>query len=62
MSNDDEAARKARARRLRDQIDQIAKGEPEAEKSEQESPPAGSESPREFVHRRMRELDKKDRA
>lgn len=63
MDKDDAAARKARAERLRQQISNLvnkpdtAKGGDEKDSS-QESPPA-KESPRDFIHRRMEELDKK---
>jgi hypothetical protein len=55
MTTDDENARKARARRLRAQIGAIT-GNDETQESDTASPkPAGSESPREFIERRMRE-------
>jgi hypothetical protein len=59
MSTDDEAARKARAERLREEIDKLVspEGKPEEETGQPEAPPA--ESPRDFIHRRMRELDQK---
>jgi len=60
MSSDDEAARKARAERLRKQIkglkgQQAGGKEPRPKGGEGEEPPA--ESPREFIHRKMRDLD-----
>ena len=73
MGKDEEQARKARAEKLRKQIARITDqpdttGEGQAEKPSQDSstedesknhPP--SESPRDFVHRRMRELEKKNK-
>lgn len=54
MPVDDKAARKARAERLRQQIDKlVSTGEEEKEKE----PAHGSESPREFIHRKMRDLE-----
>jgi len=64
MATDDEAARKARAERLRAQIEatkkkKTAEGTPTENPEDTSSPPA--ENPRDFVHRRMRELrEKKD--
>jgi hypothetical protein len=52
MADDDEKARKARAEGIRKQIESLRK--PSA--SGQQAPPA-PETPAEFVHRRMRELD-----
>ena len=77
MADDDEAARKARADSLRQQmaslkLNQTKPAQPAEEDSETDSgvsdlkknatnkeTPA-KESPREFVHRRMRELEKKN--
>ena len=54
----DEQARKARAERLRRQIRRMADGEPSKKAPDEASKP---ESARDFVHRRMRELnDKKE--
>ena len=44
---DDDEARAERARKLREQVDRIARGEPEQ--------PPEDESPREFIERRMKE-------
>ena len=63
MSQDDEAARKARAQKLRGQISKYKKqddaGEEEksgsSERSKNES--QGGKSPRDFIQDRMRELD-----
>jgi hypothetical protein len=51
MTTDDEAARRARAEALRKQIGRLSRGAPAPV-------PPGGETPAEFVHRRMRELDK----
>jgi hypothetical protein len=65
MSTNDETARKARAERLHAQIDSISgQGSGEtAQPPQNEGPPSEPgpvESPRDFVHRRMREMrDKK---
>jgi len=58
MPQDDDAARKARAKKLRKQIREIthAKEEP-CDDPESEAPP---ESPRDFIHRRMMEDENKD--
>jgi hypothetical protein len=45
--DDDEEARAERARKLREQVDRIARGEPEPEPAD--------ESDRDFVERRMKE-------
>jgi len=76
MADDDEAARKARAASLRQQIASLKPNQTKAvepseddseadssgpdknEQAEEEEAPLG-ESPREFVRRRMRELDNK---
>jgi hypothetical protein len=57
MSTDpsDAAAQKARAERLRKQVEELKEGPEEAEK-EQTKEPTKKESPRDFIHRRMREL------
>ncbi len=74
MADDDEAARKARAEYLRQRIaglktnqtkpDEVSDSDPETDSSsldkngpDQEAPLG--ESPREFVQRKMRELDNK---
>jgi hypothetical protein len=65
MSNNDEAARKARAQRLREQLSRLKSAEtpppPDDQKKgvgQQPEPAAPRrESPREFIHRRMQELD-----
>jgi hypothetical protein len=76
MADDDEAARKARAESLRQQIARLKPNQTKAvEESEDDSEPDSSdpgsekqaadkeapsgESPREFVQRKMRELDNK---
>jgi hypothetical protein len=68
MPTDDEAARKARADRLHAQIESYkeknassdaAAPAPESEGEQTPAPTPPAESPRDFVHRRMRELKKK---
>jgi len=62
MSEDDAAARKARAKRLRKQIRDLSGSDgeeqsaPEDEKDAAEDA-ASKESPRDFIHRRMRQLE-----
>ena len=66
MSEDDEAARKSRAQKLREQISKFKKKDEAAEEQdagsseEPESEPHGGKSPREFINERMHELDKED--
>ncbi len=63
MSNpDDAAARAARARRLRKQIDATTDAKPtDAVGTEPpEIPESTPESPRDFIQRRMKELDAED--
>jgi len=63
MVEDTEAARKARAERLHQQIDRMKKEERKATDDEVklDTPPVpGTETPAEFIHRKMRELDKKE--
>ncbi len=55
MSPDQEAAQKARAERLRKQVEELKQGEEEAGQG-QSKEPARKETPRDFIHRRMREL------
>jgi hypothetical protein len=77
MAHDDEAARKARAEQLRRQILNLKSGDAEAvetseDKSEAESNAKKDKhltdkeapqpvSPRDFIHRRMRELERDKR-
>ena len=75
MANDDEAARLARASALRKRIAALKSGQArlEVSKDDAKTPSRGSdqkpsdsttpldESPREFVHRRMRELGRDKR-
>jgi len=64
MAEDTEAARKARAERLHQQIDRTKKGcneektVPDVTKPDT-STAHGTETPRDFIHRRMHELDTK---
>ncbi len=62
MTSDDEAIRKARAQRLRKQIEQIVSPtdkpepeNPEGSTGETDAQAPKSESPREFIHRKMRQ-------
>ena len=50
MPTDDLAARKARATRLRQQIGELVSS------GEEKKPARGPESPREFIHRKMKEF------
>lgn len=61
MSPDDEAARKARAQKLREAVRELESGENEAEKPES-LPSSSPTNPRDFVNKRMRELDRKSPA
>ena len=59
MTNDDETIRKARAQQLRKQIEQLVApedkpGQENPEESTEAQAPKG-ESPREFIHRKMRQ-------
>lgn len=61
---DDEKARKARAKRFRKQIKNLVspksktEADPDnADVAEREKKTSDHENPREFIHRRMRELD-----
>ena len=62
MTEDDAAARKARAKRLRKQIRDLSGSDgeepsaPEDEKDAAEDA-APKENPRDFIHRRMRQLE-----
>jgi hypothetical protein len=58
MSEEDEEARKARAARLRKQIDLLR----EKKRSDFPDQPPDPESPREFIERRMREIDSEEQA
>jgi hypothetical protein len=62
MTQDDAAARKAQAKRLRKQIRDLTGSDGEEEKApedENETPQGGAagESPRDFINRRMRQLE-----
>jgi hypothetical protein len=56
MTQDTAAARAARARELREQIDKLAGGKPKRGKT---PAPAGDATPAEFIKRKMNELDSK---
>jgi hypothetical protein len=69
MTSDDEAIRKARAEQLRKQIEQLVspKDTSEPENSEEstgetEAQAPKSESPREFIHRKMRKQKRQETA
>ena len=63
MTNDDKALRKARAQRLRKQIERLVspkdkpepENKPEKDAGETEAQAPKGESPREFIHRKMRQ-------
>ena len=72
MTKDDEVARKAKAERLRQQISRLTNSETSTDKGSNEETnldqdvglpqnsqgrPSSSVSPREFIQRRMKELD-----
>jgi hypothetical protein len=56
MPVDDEGARKARAKNLRAQIDQLKKGRAVPRKPA--APESGPKSYRDMIHEKMNELDK----
>jgi hypothetical protein len=59
VSTNDEATRNARAKRLREELDQfLGRGDKTTSPPTNPSPTV-PESPRDFIHRRMHELDKK---
>jgi len=57
MESSDEEARKRRAEELREEIAQIESGQEPEEGSEEDEP----ESPRDFVERKMREEDAREK-
>ena len=63
MSTDDESARHARAKRLRAEIDSVIGSTTIEGVSATDHPttPAVPESPRDFVQRRMREVEQQDK-
>ena len=54
--NEQERSQIERAKRLREQVQKIVSAEP----SKSTEPPKKTETPRDFIHRRMTELDEKD--
>jgi hypothetical protein len=60
MQEDDEEARKARADSIRMKIEQLKTGKSANESPDNKGNPLGSETPAEFVHRRMEELDSEE--
>jgi hypothetical protein len=57
MLSDDEAAQKARAEQLRKQIEQLTSCGEESDDAAVETEAPKKESPRDFIHRRMKELE-----
>ena len=55
---DEETTRKIRANRLREQIERLTTSENKSKENVREEGSA-NESPREFIHRKMREWDNK---
>lgn len=62
MSADDQAKREERAKRLKDQINRLTSPCPGEEDRKADEPPDPPDSPRDFIHKKMRDLDRKDRA
>jgi len=62
MSTNDEAARKARAQQIREQIKQLKTRRAQSEDPMEETPPSPPKSYRDLIHERMREQDDEDRA
>jgi len=58
MSTNDEAARKARAQQIREQIKQLKTSPAKTEGPKEEHPPSCPKNYRELIHERMHELDK----
>jgi hypothetical protein len=59
VDTEDIAARKARADRLRGKVEELrSDSQAPSGAPEEAKPPASPESPREFVQRRMREIEK----
>jgi hypothetical protein len=61
MATDEDAARKARADRLRTQIDKMKTPDKQEQPAPQQKPGGKRESPREFIERRMREIEEQKR-
>jgi hypothetical protein len=68
MEKDDEQARKTRAKNLMAEIERLTTESPTTKDpaadettGENEMAPSRPASPREFIHKRMRELDKQDK-
>jgi hypothetical protein len=60
MSTKDEAARKARAQQIREQIKRLKTPSAKAEDPKEEGPPARPKNYRESIHEKMHELDKNE--
>jgi hypothetical protein len=64
MAGDDANARRARAARLREQIERLKKGSgsaPSRAPADKAEPDGAPLSPRDFVHKKMAELARKNR-
>jgi hypothetical protein len=68
IEKDDAAARKARAESLMDEVERLtAQSESDKDENTDETKDKGTEetkrppNPREFIHKRMRELDKREK-
>ena len=59
MTINDEEARKARARQLRQAIEEIRTPPDKADAPAEETPASKPESPRDYIHRKMNEIDRK---
>ncbi len=55
MNNDEEELQKVRAQHIREQLERLKAGQVAGEQGSESGGPA-RESPRDFVHRRMREI------
>jgi hypothetical protein len=59
LPSDDEEARKSRAARLREQIDELTSGKPPAGSPAEKKGPEPPKSPRDFIHEKMSKDTKK---
>jgi hypothetical protein len=62
MPAKDDAAQAARAKRLRKEIEKIKAPPSQAEATQPKTAATPKESPRDFIQRRMRELDQEKRS
>ncbi len=58
--NDEERSRIERAKRLREQVKKVVNPESDKAAKDKAAKKEKSEKPRDFIHRRMTELDKED--